>query len=166
MGVSLDNIVILIIGIVLLYVVIKLIKGLIKFLIIMILLLTVGVSAYNIFISKKSFSYEVNRYKVDFQYFKDVNGISKEAVDRVEEIKEGKDVDENITKLIELRDEAKGLNHSEEINGVSSKYINALDTAILVGNGYKAKENVEKLDSVIRTLNPNLKEFIFPELKK
>lgn len=161
-GINVENILLLIIALILLYVAIRFIKGLIKFIILIILILTVGVSAYNILITKKSISYEVNRYKIDYKYFKDISVISKESVELINEIKEGKDIKENTDRLVELKNEAEKLNHSSEINVISNRYLNALDTAIVVGKGYETtndiKEQARKLDNVTESLDLSLKD--------
>lgn len=128
-GINLENIILVIVAIILVYIAVKFIKGIIKFIILVILILTLGVSAYNILITKKSISYEINRYKVDYGYFKNITSISKES-----------------------------------INLVNDRYLNALDTAIIVGKGYETannvKEQTKKLDEVTKSLDLSLKDIL------
>lgn len=163
-GINLENIVLLIAAIILIYIAVKFIKGIIKFIILVILILTLGVSAYNILVTKKPISYEVNRYKTDYVYFKDLTTISKESIELINQIKEGKNVKENTDRLVQLRNEAENLEHSSEINIINDRYLNALDTAIVVGKGYETannvKEQTQKLDEVTKSLDLSLKDIL------
>ena len=163
-GINLENILLLVAALVLLYVAIKFIKGVIKFIVLIILILTLGVSGYNIIVTKKPISYEINRYKTDFGYFKGISGISKEALELISEIKEGKNIKENTDRLANLKNEAEKLNHSSEINGIGDRYLNTLDTAIVVGKGYETasdvKEQAKKFDEVTKSLDISLKDIL------
>lgn len=164
MGFSIDNIVILFIVLVFLYLTIKFIKGFIKLVIGILLIFTLGVSAYNIFIAKKPISYEVNRYKTDYVYFNNIKSMSSEASVAINEIKENKNVQQNINKLTEIRNNTEDLNHSEEINGFHHKYIASLDSAISVCKRYstakEVEEKVQKLDEISRELDIKLKDVL------
>lgn len=164
MGFSIDNLVILFIVLVFLYLTIKFIKGFIKLIISILLIFTLGVSAYNIFIAKKPISYEINRYKTDYIYFNNIKSMSSEASVAINEIKENKNVQQNINKLIEIRNNTEDLKHSEEINGFHHKYIASLDNTISVCKGYstakKVEEKVQKLDELSRELDVKLKDVL------
>lgn len=164
MGFSIDNIMLVIVAIVLLYITVKFIKGLVKGIITIVLILTLGVSAYNIFIAQKPISYEIDRYKTDYSYFKEISSISSDAVKAIDEIKEGKNIKENTNKLIELRNKAEKTKHSEEINVVHNNYIRAMDTAIVSAKGYEtakdAKAQIDKLDDAAKALDVNLKDIL------
>ena len=164
MGFSIDNIALVIIAVVLLYITVKFITGLIKGIITIVLILTLGVSAYNIFITQKPISYEIDRYKTDYSYFKEISSISSDAVTAINEIKEGKNVKENANKLVQLRTKAENTKHSEEINLIHDNYIRAMDTAIISAKGYEtaknAKEQVNKLDDAAKALDVNLKDIL------
>ncbi|ERK29686.1 hypothetical protein [Clostridium intestinale] len=163
-GINLENIILVIVAIILLYIAVKFIKGIIKFIILVILILTLGVSAYNILITKKSISYEINRYKIDYGYFKNITSISKESINLVNDIKEGRNVKENTDRLVEIKSEVGKLEHSSEINLINDRYLNALDTAIIVGKGYETannvKEQTKKLDEVTKSLDLSLKDIL------
>ncbi|GIM28950.1 hypothetical protein CPJCM30710_16160 [Clostridium polyendosporum] len=163
-GFSIDNIVMLFIVLAFVYLTIKFIKGFIKFIVIVLLILTLGVSAYNIFIVQKPISYEINRYKTDYVYFHNIRSISSEASTVINEIKENKNVQQNINKLKELRNNAEGLNHSQEISGLHDKYIESLDSVISVCNGYstakEVEQKVQKLDELSKGLDVKFKDVL------
>jgi hypothetical protein len=164
MGFSIDNIALVIIAVVLLYITVKFIKGLVKGIITMILILTLGVSAYNIFITQKPISYEIDRYKTDYSYFKEISSISSDAVKAIDEIKEGKNIKENINKLVQLRTKAEKIKHSEEIDVIHENYMRTMDTAIISAKGYEnaknAKEQLDKLNDAAKALDIDLKDIL------
>ncbi|MDD7792893.1 hypothetical protein [Clostridium sp. 'White wine YQ'] len=164
MGLSADNIIIALVAIVFLFLAIKFIRGVIKGIIVVLLILTLGVSAYNIFITKKSIGYEVNRYKTDYLYFKSISSISSHAIENIDAIKEGKNIKENTDELIILKNHAETLEHSSEINGIHNNYIRGLDTVIVAAKGYKtaneAKEQADKLQEASNSLNISLKDIL------
>ncbi len=163
-GFTMDNILLLLVGVGLLMLAIKFLKGIFKAIIAIILILTVGISAYNIFIAKKPISYEINRYKTDFAYTKEVKNISSEAYKAIDEIKENKAVDENINKLMALRERANLLEHSEEANFIHNRYMNSLDGIILASKGYVtakgAEEQFNKLEGLTKELNIGFMDLI------
>lgn len=159
-----DNIALVIIAAVLLYITVKFIKGLVKGIITIILILTLGVSAYNIFVTQKPISYEINRYKTDYSYFKEISSISSEAVEAIDQIKEGKNIKENTNRLVQLRIKAENTKHSEEIDVIHENYIRAMDTAIISAKGYEtaknAKEQLDKLNDAAKALDIDLKDIL------
>lgn len=166
-GFTMDNILLLLVGLGLLMLVIKFLKGIFKAIIAIVLILTVGVSAYNIFIAKKPISYEINRYKTDFVYAKELKSISSEAYKAVDEIKENKAVNENINILMALREKANLLDHSEEANFIHDRYMNSLDGVILAAKGYVtakgAEEQINKLEGLTKELNIRFIDVIMGE---
>ncbi|WP_160680335.1 hypothetical protein [Clostridium sp. C8-1-8] len=163
-GITADNIILLLVAVVLLYLVFKFIKGVIKTIIVIILILTLGVSAYNIFIAKKSVADEVNRYKTDYSYFNNVKDISSEAKQAINDIEANKNIDQNINKLSELKTKASTLNHSSELNGFHERYINTFDGIILGCKGYstakQAGEEGKKLNDLAKNLDMSLKDIV------
>lgn len=163
-GFNIENLIWVVIVIVLLYVTIKFIKGLLKSIITIILVLTLGLSAYNIFVAQKPVSYEIDRYKTDFAYVKEIKSISSEAKSATEDIKEGKNIKENTEKIVQLRNRAEKTKHSEEIQIVHSNYMKAMDTVVLSAKGYStakdAKEQAEKLNDAAKELNISLNDII------
>ncbi|MEG1256568.1 hypothetical protein [Clostridium sp.] len=159
-GFTTDNIVLLLVAIVLLILVIKVFKGVLKTIIAIILLLTVGVSCYNIFVAKKSITYEINRYKTDFAYTMDIKDISAEAYKIIDDMKEDTITEEGIDKLVHLKNQAEALEHSEEANFIHNKYISSLDGVILACRGYAlgeiAQGQVSKLEDLTDDININL----------
>lgn len=164
MAFNIENLMWVGIAIILLYITLKFIKGLIKFIITIILVLTLGLSAYNIFVTQKPVSYEIERYKTDFAYFNEIKSISSEAESVTEDIKDGNNIKENIEKLVQLRSKAEKTKHSEEINIVHNNYMKAMDTAVLCAKGYSttkdAKAQAEKLNDASKALNISLKDII------
>lgn len=156
-GFTMDNILLLLVCVGLLMVVMKFLKGVAKAIIAIVLVFTVGVSAYNIFIAKKPLSYEVDRYKIDFQYVKEIKNISSEASEVIDEIKKDKDVNSNIDKLVQLRNKADTINHSEEANFIHKRYMNSFDGIIIAYKGYAtaklADEQIKKIDNLTKDLN-------------
>ncbi|MEG2916624.1 MAG: hypothetical protein RR891_08420 [Clostridium sp.] len=159
-GFTTDNIVLLLVGVGLLILVIKVLKGVFKTIIAIILLLTVGISCYNIFIAKKSITYEMSRYKTDFAYTMDVKDISRDAYKIVDDMKKDEITEEGINKLVDLKNQAEGLKHSDEINFIHKKYISSMDGVILACKGYSmgklAGEQVDKLDDLSRGMDIKL----------
>lgn len=162
-----DNIILLIIALGLLILAIKFVKGIIKTIISLVLILTLGVSAYNIFIAKKSISYEMERYKTDFTYVKEMKSITAEASKAIEDIKENKNVSENVNKLIELRAKASGIKHSEEANFIHKRYMNGFDAVVAGTKGYElakgAEDQVAKLEELTKDINISFMDVFFPE---
>ena len=163
-GVTVDNIILLLVVLILLYLVFKFIKGIIKTIITIILILTLGVSAYNIFIAKKSVADEVNRYKIDYAYFNNVKDISSEAKQIVDDIENNKNINQNINKLSELREKAQVLNHSTDLDAFHSKYISTFDGIILGCKGYSTAKQVDeqtkKIDELKKNLNMSIKDIV------
>jgi hypothetical protein len=163
-GMTTDNIILLVVAVILLYLVFRFIKGIIKTIITIILILTLGVSAYNIFITKKSVSDEINRYKIDYAYFNDVKSISSEAKQTVNDIENNKNIDQNINKLSELRNKAQVLNHSSDLDAFHSKYINTFDGIILGCKGYdtakQVGEQTKKIDELKKNLDMSLRDIV------
>lgn len=160
-----DNIIILLVAIGLLLLVVKFLKGLIKGIITLILILTLGVTAYNIFIAKKSIQYEVERYKTDYKYAIEMKNISSEASKAISEIKENKNVNENVAKLVELKEKARVTKHSEEASFIHNRYINAFDTVITASKGYslakEAEKQAAKLEELSKGLNVSFLDLLF-----
>ena len=102
-GINIENIVIILVIIFLFFLAIKFIKGILKLIILIILFFTLGLSLYNVFILEKPISYEVNRYKVDFVYFKEAAELTKEAGRAINSIKKEEAVEEKLLILEELR---------------------------------------------------------------
>ncbi|MBK1810871.1 hypothetical protein JHL18_09505 [Clostridium sp. YIM B02505] len=163
-GITTDNIILLLITLVLLYLVFKFIKGIIKTIITIILILTLGVSAYNIFIAKKSVSDEIDRYKIDYAYFNDVKDISSQAKQTVDDIENNKNVNQNINKLSELRNKAQVLNHSSDLDALHNRYINTFDGIILGCKGYSTAKQVgeqtKKIDELKKDLDVSIKDIV------
>lgn len=164
-GFTLDNITILVVAILLLLLVIKFIKGVLKTVITLILVLTLGVTAYNIFIQKKSISYELNRYKTDYKYVVEMKNISVEAKRVIDEIKENRNVNENVKKLVDLKKRANEVKHSEEATFFHDRYINGFDTVIAASQGYAlaqdVKEQGQKLNDLSKELDIELTQVFF-----
>jgi hypothetical protein len=156
-GFTTDNIVVILVAIFLLYLVFKFVKGIIKTVIALVLIFTLGFSAYNIFIAKKSIAYEVERYKTDFTYVKEMKNITTEASKAIDEIKENKNISENVSKLMALREEANGLNHSEETTFIHKRYMNGFDAIVAGTKGYElakgAEEQVAKLEELSKGID-------------
>jgi len=166
-GLTMDNIIIFIVVIGLLMLVVKFLKGLIKGIIALILILTLGVTSYNIFIAKKSVQYEVERYKTDYKYAVEMKNISSEASKAINEIKENKNVNVNVAKLVELKEKAKGVKHSEEANFIHNRYMNAFDTVITASKGYsmakEAEKQAAKLEELSKGLDISFLDLLFGE---
>ncbi|WP_291574989.1 hypothetical protein [Clostridium sp. UBA4548] len=166
-GFTLDNIIMVLVALGLLILVIKFIKGVIRTVISLILILTLGVSGYNIFIAKKPVSYEIQRYKTDFAYVKEMKNLTTEASKAIDEIKENKNVNENVNKLMDLREKANGINHSEEASFIHKKYMNGFDAVITGVKGYEvakgAEAQVAKLEELSKEINISFMDVIFPE---
>lgn len=164
-GFTVDNITMLIVAIGLLLLAIKFVKGIIKTIISLVLIVTLGVSAYNILIAKKPITYEVERYKTDYAYVKEMKSITSEASKAIDEIKENKNVSENVNKLISLREEANGIKHSEEANFIHGRYMNGFDAVIAGTKGYEiakgAEEQVAKLEELSKELNVSFIDVFF-----
>lgn len=164
-GFSTDNIILLIVGLIFLYFVVKFVKGIIKTIITIILIFTLGISSYNIFIAKKSISYEINRYKIDYAYFKDLKDISTEVSKIVEEIKEGRNTTENLSKLTELKKQVQSLKHSDETNFIQDRYMSSLDGVILGCRAYttakETEKQVGKLNELTKGLDVDFKDILF-----
>lgn len=163
-GVTVYNMILLLVALILLYLVFKFIKGIIKTIITIILILTLGVSAYNIFIAKKSVADEVNRYKIDYAYFNNVKDISSEAKQIVDDIENNKNINQNINKLSELREKAQALNHSTDLDAFHNKYISTFDGIILGCKGYSTAKQVDeqtkKIDELKKNLNMSIKDIV------
>ncbi|GFP78241.1 hypothetical protein [Clostridium fungisolvens] len=163
-GITTDNIILLLVALILLYLVFKFIKGIIKTIITIILILTLGVSAYNILIAKKSVGDEINRYKIDYAYFNDVRDISSEAKQTVDDIENNKNIVQNINKLSELRNKAQALKHSSDLDAFHSKYINTFDGIIIGCKGYSTAKQVDeqtkKIDELKKDLNMSIKDIV------
>lgn len=154
-----ENLILIIIGVVLFYVVFKFLKGVIKLIIAIILALTVGVSCYNLLITHKSLSYEINRYKTDFSYISQMKDITVETKADVDKIKQGQNVKENINNIVVLRDKANKLDHSSDIDFIHKKYIGAMDDIILATKGYStAKNATQEMDKASKSLEISLKD--------
>ncbi|MEW8957441.1 hypothetical protein, partial [Clostridium sp.] len=157
-----ENIILIIVLLILLFIVIKFIKGLIKFVLIVFLILTVGFSTYNLLVVKKPISYEINRYKTEYSYYRDISKISGDVINLVNNIKEGKNTKESIEKLQEERNKVALLNHSDESKFIHDKYIGALDTIIFISRSSESyEETKDKLDKGLEELNIGLSDLIF-----
>jgi hypothetical protein len=156
-GFTSDNIIVMVVAIILLLLVLKFIKGILKTVITLILVLTLGVTAYNIFIQKKSIGYELNRYKTDYKYVVEMKDISVEAKKSIDEIKENKNVNENVKKLVDLKKRANEVKHSEEATFFHDRYMNGFDTIIVASQGYAlakdVKEQGQKLNELSKALD-------------
>lgn len=163
-GFTMDNVIILLVALGLLILAIKFVKGIIKTIISLVLILTLGVSAYNIFIAKKPITYEINRYKTDFAYVKEMKNLTSEASKAIEEIKENKSVNENVSKLMEIKEKAEKVEHSEEATFIHNKYMNGFEAVIAGAKGYEAAKGaqaqVAKLDQLSKELNVSFMDVI------
>ncbi len=152
-----DNIFMLLIGVGLLILAIKFLKGLLKTIIAILLIITVGFSCYNIFVAKKSISYEINRYKTDFAYAMEIKNISNEASKVINSIKKNIAMEEGIDQLVDLRNKANQIPHSEEAHFFHDKYIAGFDSIILACKGYTlgemAEEQVSDLEELTKGIN-------------
>lgn len=154
-----ENLVLIVIVAILIFLVIKFLKGVAKVIIAIILFLTIGVSCYNLFITHKSFSYELNRYKTDFTYISEMKDITVETKDDVEKIKQGQNAKENINNIVALRNKANKLNHSSDIDFIHKRYIEAMDSIILATKGYStAKNTTQQIDNASKSLEISLKD--------
>lgn len=163
-GFTMDNVIILLVALGLLILAIKFVKGIIKTIISLVLILTLGVSAYNIFIAKKPITYEINRYKTDFAYVKAMKNLTSEASKAIEEIKENKSVNENVSKLMEIKEKAEKVEHSGEATFIHNKYMNGFEAVIAGAKGYEAAKGaqaqVAKLDQLSKELNVSFMDVI------
>ena len=166
-GINLENIVIILVIIFLFYLAIKFIKGILKLVILIILFFTLGLSLYNIFIVKRPISYEINRYKMDFVYFKEASKLNKEVGRAINSIKEEEAVDKQIAALEDIYKRAELLDHSEEINIIHSTYIDNLQRIIssakLYNTSKNSKEYLEEITDKYDSLPLSIKDIIFPK---
>lgn len=164
-GFNIENIIILIIAIAVLYLALKFLKGVIRFILSIVLIFTLGISLYNIFIAQKPLSYEINRYKTDIAYFKDLGNINKKAYEAIKDIKSNKDIAGNVKSLDSLEKEAEKLNHSEESNIIHQQYISNFKKVVLAAKGYEAangaKEHLDNLNELSSSMDISLKEILF-----
>ncbi|MEQ8198524.1 MAG: hypothetical protein ABRQ27_11030 [Clostridiaceae bacterium] len=162
-----ENIILIFVIMVLVYVAVQFAKGLIRGVILFVLVFVLGFSVYDIVFLKKPVSYEINRYKIDIAYFREVSSISSQAIADVNEIKSGNNMDANIDDLALLRNEAQELPHSEEINIISNNYLSAMDKVITAANAFKvakgAEEQAASLESASKSLSISLKDIINPD---
>ena len=157
-----ENIILIIILLLLLYIVVKFIKGLIKFILVVFLIFTVGFSAYNLLIVKKPLSYEINRYKVEYSYYKEISKTTGKVFNLVNNIKEDKNTKESIEELKKERNKVALLDHSNESEIIHNKYLGALDSIISISkNSNTYGEAKDKLDKGLKELNISLKDLIF-----
>lgn len=168
-GFNVENLVILFAAVFILYLAFKFLKGILKLIITVILIFTVGISLYNIFIVQKPLSYEIDRYKTDLAYFKSMSSINKEAFNALKEIKENKNIPENADKLKELEKRAEGLNHSRESSFIHNGYIVNFKKLTAAAEAYKtagaSKEYLEELSAMSDDINIKLKDILFPKEK-
>ena len=166
-GINIENIVIILVIIFLFYLAIKFIKGILKLIILIILFFTLGLSLYNVFILKKPISYEVNRYKVDFVYFKEAAELNKEAGKAINSIKKEESIEEQILILEELYNKAAILEHSEEIKPIHNTYLKNLQRIIsaarLYYNSQGSKEALQELTDNYDSLTLRFKDILFPK---
>ncbi|WP_426348141.1 hypothetical protein ACPWSR_10235 [Alloiococcus sp. CFN-8] len=166
-GINSENIIIILVIIFLFYLAIKFIKGILKLIILIILFFTLGLSLYNVFILKKPISYEVNRYKVDFVYFKEAAELNKEAGKAINSIKKEESIEEQILILEELYSKAASLEHSEEIKPIHNTYLKNLQriisTARLYYNSQGSKEALQELTDNYDSLTLRFKDILFPK---
>lgn len=164
-GFTLDNLVLLVIAIGLIWVCVKFITGVLKTVITVILVLTIGVSAYNIFIARKPLSHEVDRYKTDFVYLRQVKDINKQASDAMSEIKDNKNRDSNLKKLDSLLAQAEGLKHSDESKLIHDTYISNFKKVVTGARAYEAandaKDKLDDLKELEKNLNVKLTSLMF-----
>lgn len=165
-GINLENMVIILVVIFLLYLAIKFIKGILKLIVLIVLFFTLGLSLYNVFIVKKPVSYEINRYKVDFVYFKEVAKLNKEAGRAIKSIKEEGAVEEQIVILEDIYKEAEGIEHSEEINIIHNTYKENLQRIVsaakLYNNSRESKEYLKEITDTYDSLTLSIKDILFP----
>ena len=166
-GINLENIVVILVIIFLFYLAIKFIKGILKLIILIVLFFTLGLSLYNVFVVKKPISYEVNRYKVDFEYFREASKLSKEAGKVISSIKEEGASDDKLLILVNIHKEAESLEHSEEISFVHKTYLNNLQRIIsaaeLYHNSQGSKEALQELTDNYDSLTLRFKDILFPK---
>lgn len=166
-GFSTENIILLLLAIVFIYVVIKFIKGVVKLILTIILVFTLGYSLYNIFVVQKPISYEIDRYKLEYKYYKEIGKLSPEVFNTIGDIKEGKNLENNIKKLQEERNTIAKLHHTEESKPIHDRYVGALDGIITAS---KTAKNVSDMNSNIQQyeskLDINLKDLIFNKNEK
>lgn len=161
-GFSTENIILLLLAVIFIYVVIKFIKGVVKFILTIFLVFTLGYSLYNIFVVQKPISYEVDRYKLEYKYYKEVGKLSPEIFNTISDIKAGKNLDSNIKKLQEERNTVAKLQHTEESTPIHNRYVGALDGILTVSktakNASDINANIQQYES---KLDINLKDLIF-----
>lgn len=166
-GFSVGNIALLIIAIIILYSVVKFLKGLIRGVLTLVIVFTLGISLYNIFIAQKPLSYEINRYKTDITYFKNMNNVNKEAYDCIKNIKENKDIPNNVKRLEAVEKDAEALNHSEETNLIHDKYIANFKNIVSAAKAYEtannAKEKLNELKDLESKIDMGFLDVIFPK---
>ena len=166
-GINRENIILLLLALVLLYITFKFIKGIIKLLLAVILILTLGVSLYNIFIAQKPISYEINRYKTDFAYLQEAGRINKETYEILKVVKDDKGTEENIKSLELLYEKAENLDHSNEISFIHNQYIKNFQKVIASAKGYitaqGAKEYLNDLSEGSKSLKINIIDILFPK---
>lgn len=162
--ISIQNIIIIVVAIFFLWIVLKFVKGVLKAIIALVLIFTVGISVYNIFFVGKSMSYELNRYKTDISYFTKVTSINKDAYSALQEIKEKKNVEENTKKLVKLEKDAEVLPHSEESKIIHDKYISnfrIISNAAQVCNAANEyKDKINNLGNKDKTLDISLMDLL------
>ena len=166
-GFSTENIILLLLAIVFIYVVIKFIKGLVKFILTIVLVFTLGYSLYNIFVVQKPISYEIDRYKLEYKYYKEVGNLSPEIFNTISDIKDGKNLDSNIKKLQEERNTVAKLQHTEESKPIHDRYVGALDGIITVSKTAKSASDINaNIQQYESKLDINLKDLIFNRNEK
>ena len=166
-GINVENIVVILAVIFLFYLAIKFIKGILKLIVIIVLFFTLGLTLYNVFIVKKPISYEINRYKVDFVYFKEVVKLNKEAERAISSIKKEESVEEQIVILENIYKEAEELEHSEEVNVIHNTYKDNLQRIISAAKLYSksqgSKEYLEDIADKYDSLTLSINDILFPK---
>lgn len=161
----------LVIGVIL--IIVSIIKKAVK-LLLFILAIIVVFSAYNVFVKGVSPIDEINGYKTDIQYSKDITDYSgkiKASVDKIKNNIGTNKVDTNIIKtenanLHKYQGEVKSLKHTSRLNFFHDSYVKYLDgvvassdSALAVSNSASSvdfnalNENIKKMSSYIDELS-------------
>ncbi|MFD3157805.1 hypothetical protein ACFIJ5_13195 [Haloimpatiens sp. FM7330] len=161
-----------------LFIILAIVKKAVKLVIFLIILL-MGVSAYNIFIKGVSPKQELNSYKIDIQYGREIKDYTvkiKTSVDNIKKVLESEKIDaENIkviknenSNLHEYEKQIASLKYSSKLKFFHREYckylkkiVNGSDTTLEVANGSQNK-NIKLAKEVIDNLTlsiDNLTEF-------
>lgn len=160
-----------IIAILAILIITAIIKGAFKLLLLLIIVV-LGISFYNIFVKGVSPSEEVKSYSTDFKYasaIKDYSSKVKASVNNIKAATEGtiekEDMDtilkesENLRKY---REEVQGLQHSSKLNFFHNKYLDYLNTIVLTTDGVTKisklgeNKNLVELNNMLKKLSTSL----------